>query len=209
MEEHMHTQLNYTDYIARTLSDDVDESSATLPRRNGRTASLSSVELSSLFRENTISSSTDGTASAASQARDGQQPLLTEESKLLADRKSRTPPPRSKSRGLTVSAAQAKRKVFSPGAAALASSEFSMMGTITEEGSDDEEEDIVSLVHMVQKCTYAVFAILSCNTLSAMHLYTYMHRFTSLNASAPSNIYRSWRSWTSSKTKSTATPTTN
>lgn len=142
-------QSNYTDYISRTFSDDVDENSATLPRRNGRTTSLSSVELSSLFepQEKRLDINTDvsGDDEVSSPSKDSEQSslALTEKSKLLEDskwQKSRTPPPRPK-RGL--SPAQAKRKVFSPGVA-LSGSEFSMMGTITEEGSDDEEEDIVS-----------------------------------------------------------------
>jgi hypothetical protein len=143
-------QTNYTDYITRTFSDDVDENSATLPRRNGRTTSLSSVELSSLFepKEKRLDINNDVSAdddvSTPSKADSEQTPLaLTEKPKLLDDkkRKSRTPPGRQK-RGL--SPAQSKRKVFSSGVT-LSGSEFSMMGTITEEGSDDEEEDIVSV----------------------------------------------------------------
>jgi hypothetical protein len=146
--------LNYTDYISRTFSDDVDENSATLPRRNGRTNSLSSVELSSLFEplprekrldiNNDASDRDDDTSSPSKMSE--QIPLaLNEKSKLLSEdmrQKKTPPPPGRKKRGL--SPAQAKRKVFSPGGVALSSSEFSMMGTITEEGSDDEEEDIVS-----------------------------------------------------------------
>lgn len=144
-------QLNYTDYISRTFSDDVDENSATLPRRNGRTTSLSSVELSSLFEPQEkrldINSDVSGEDGISTPSKDGEERMsltLTEKSKLLDDakrHKSKTPPPRPK-RGR--SPAQAKRKVFSPGVA-LSGSEFSMMGTITEEGSDEEEEDIVSL----------------------------------------------------------------
>ena len=141
-------QLDYTDYISRTFSDDVDENSATLPRRNGRTTSLSSVELSSLFepKEKRLDinneASGEDDVSTPSKADSEQTPLaLTEKSKLLDEKKasSRTPPARP--RGLSPS--QAKRKVFSPGVN-LSGAEFSMMGTITEEGSDDEEEDIVS-----------------------------------------------------------------
>ena len=135
-------QMDYTDYISRTFSDDVDENSATIPRRNGRTTSLSSVELSSLFEPNEdkrldinqdLSGDDDFSAPSA----------LTEKSKLLSDKiqKNKTPLTRQK-RGR--SPAQAKRKIFSPGVN-LSGSEFSMMGTITEEGSDSEEEDIVSV----------------------------------------------------------------
>jgi hypothetical protein len=144
--------LNYIDYLSRTFSDDVDKNSATLPRRNGRTNSLSSVELSSLFEPqekrldiNNDASDRDDDTSIPSKMSEQTPLALTEKSKLLDEdmRQKRTPPPPGRrKRGL--SPAQAKRKVFSPGGIALSTSEFSMMGTITEEGSDDEEEDIVS-----------------------------------------------------------------
>jgi hypothetical protein len=144
--------LNYIDYLSRTFSDDVDKNSATLPRRNGRTNSLSSVELSSLFEPqekrldiNNDASDRDDDTSIPSKMSEQNPLALTEKSKLLDEdmRQKRTPPPPGRrKRGL--SPAQAKRKVFSPGGIALSTSEFSMMGTITEEGSDDEEEDIVS-----------------------------------------------------------------
>ena len=150
--------MDYADYvISRTVHSDVDENSATLPRKNGRTSSLSSVELSSLFEPTEkrldINPGPDVDDEDSSPSIVGSEKMLysTEKSKLLDEtgtkQKSRTPNHGRQRRagfGNNVpSPTQAKRKVFSP-AVNVSGSEFSMMGSIPEEGSDEEEEDIVS-----------------------------------------------------------------
>lgn len=152
--------MDYADYvISRTVHSDVDENSATLPRKNGRTSSLSSVELSSLFEPTEkrldINTGPDVDDEDSSPSKAGSENMLysTEKSKLLDEtgtkQKSRTPTHGKQRRGAGFanngpSPAQTKRKVFSP-AVNVSGSEFSTMGSIPEEGSDEEEEDIVSL----------------------------------------------------------------
>lgn len=144
--------------ISRTFSDDVDENSATLPRRNGNAARMknSSAELSSLFakenndRDDEAFTPPKATFDINSSSDLNENSRLLDEGKKSNTEKSRTPPAMGrKKRGL--SPAQAKRNMLSPGIA-VSGSDFSMMGTITEEGSDDEEEDIVSV--------YFVFSVL-------------------------------------------------
>eukprot|EP00804_Cyclotella_cryptica_P028077 CCRYP_017274-RA/>CCRYP_017274-RA protein AED:0.16 eAED:0.16 QI:294/1/1/1/0.6/0.5/6/744/1136 len=151
-------QVDYSDYvISRTNDSEVDENSATLPRRNGRTSSLSSVELSSLFEPKEkrldINPDPDVDDEDSSPSKAGSDNMLysTEKSKLLDEavtkQTSRTPTQGRQRRGSgfgsnVLSPAQAKRKVFSP-TANVSGSEFSMMGSIPEEGSDEEEDDIV------------------------------------------------------------------
>ena len=138
--------------ISRTFSDDVDEYSATLPRRNGNARiKNSSAELSSLFaKENNNGDDEAFTPSKAkfyintSSDLNESSKLLDEEKKPSNGNRSQTPPPLLGRKKLGLSPAQAKRKMLSPNIA-LSGSDFSMMGTITEEGSDDEEDDIVSV----------------------------------------------------------------
>ena len=147
----MTDETNYTDYLPRTPSEDCDENSATLPRRNGRTTSLSSVELSSLFEPQEkrldMNATNEADVDSGPESEETPKRLVHEKSKLLEEKKrSRTP-----RRLSNVLSPQPKRKVFSP-AMVVSGMDSPIMGTITEEGSDDEEEDLVSYLRCCICC---------------------------------------------------------